>query len=847
MRTLKKTLCLVLVVVMMAGLCSIGTSAAFVDADKITYAQAADVLNALGVLKGDENGFRPQDGITRAEACVIIARLLDAEGIKGTATFTDLAGYGWAKDAIAFCEAEGIVAGNGDGTFNPGGKLTGYAFAKMLFCACGYNADREGMTGANWEIGVAKMVKNEKIAKHIAGFDGTAACTREEAAELAYEAAKNVDLVEYVEGTTVSGAGFVVSTQGGYDNDVLNDCLLVTNFGLTPTYNPTDSVVNDLGQPVVKYDNAAKKIHISVVKEAVATFTAATKAKDIATALEGYVLTNGGNSYKVSENVTIANTQTVLACGLTVDANEKTAAALAGETAPGTLVEVYANEDKEITKIVKIQYATYKVSDVKTQKNGNVDYTINSQTYTDFADAAETDEISFVTAPAKGDIVTVKVVTPGTKIYVYPTTSFTGTQTAKTSDDKVITIDGTKYTVSASKAAGTEGTFNNSAAAAVYYLDQYGYVVYTTSTAASTDYAYIVNATGKETTTIDGATYEVTVRAVLADGTVGTYPLALRKASGSTYIKGLTAATSLYNSKTGADALTSAVASTVSGASNDGGLIGQIFGYTLSDGVMTLEEINQTATYAKGSVVRGTTSAAVADKATSATTASANGSQTLLLNSATKIVVYNSNSKTATVYNGTSALPSTFSETLAYVGKANDVNAAVTASIAFVSAVIDADAGTDLVYIDHTKYTISQSGTDTFNIYTATYANGETVNLSYKNDTLDYSGLYTFEGTSIKNEWLKCNESGQKYDISTSSLVTADAKFVYDATLTVTSGMLKYTVSGTETYANITDATQTVYANTKLDEVNNNGGYVVLGWANGAATGDVAQIFITVD
>ena len=212
MRTLKKTLCLVLVLVMMAGLCSIGTSAAFADADKIQYTEAADVLNAVGAIKGDENGFRPTDGLTRAEACVIIARLCDAEDIKGTASFTDLAGYGWASNAIAYCEAEGYVAGVGEGKFNPAGKLTGYAFAKMLLCALGYDAKIEQYVGANWEISVAKGVKANDLAAGISAFDGTATVTREQAAQLALNALKATTVAYATKGTAVTINGVEIVT-----------------------------------------------------------------------------------------------------------------------------------------------------------------------------------------------------------------------------------------------------------------------------------------------------------------------------------------------------------------------------------------------------------------------------------------------------------------------------------------------------------------------------------------------------------------------------------------------------------------------------------------------------------
>ena len=54
MRTLKKSLCLVLALIFVLGLCTIGSNAAFAkytDIDKVTYEEAVDVLSGLGVIE----------------------------------------------------------------------------------------------------------------------------------------------------------------------------------------------------------------------------------------------------------------------------------------------------------------------------------------------------------------------------------------------------------------------------------------------------------------------------------------------------------------------------------------------------------------------------------------------------------------------------------------------------------------------------------------------------------------------------------------------------------------------------------------------------------------------------
>ena len=179
MRTLKKTLCVVLCLAMLVGLCAMGASAIeFTDADEINYKEAVDLLTGIGVINGKPDGdalkFDPKGTLTRAEACKIITYLLGYEDISATSTFDDVPAGKWFSGPIALCATEGIVNGVGNNKFNPNGTLTGSAWSKMLLCALGYNAEYEGMTGKSWEVGVAKTLKNTGLLDGIDGFDQAA-------------------------------------------------------------------------------------------------------------------------------------------------------------------------------------------------------------------------------------------------------------------------------------------------------------------------------------------------------------------------------------------------------------------------------------------------------------------------------------------------------------------------------------------------------------------------------------------------------------------------------------------------------------------------------------------------
>ena len=81
MRTLKKTLCLVLVLAMMVGLCAMGASAITVndykDKDQIPNLEAFATLTAIGVFQGDDTGnVHPNEALKRADSQRLVTKEL---------------------------------------------------------------------------------------------------------------------------------------------------------------------------------------------------------------------------------------------------------------------------------------------------------------------------------------------------------------------------------------------------------------------------------------------------------------------------------------------------------------------------------------------------------------------------------------------------------------------------------------------------------------------------------------------------------------------------------------------------------------------------------------------------
>lgn len=204
---MKKLLALVLALVMTLGLATVGTSAAYTDANDIDYTEAVDVMTAVGVFQGKGDAFAPKDGLNRAEAAKLIAYLMlgnkTAEAMTGSGTrFTDVPASHWAAGFIEYLASVGVVSGVGNGQFNPNGQVTAVQFAKMLLVALGYDADLEKFVGEGWSINIQKKANECDLFTSL-DIRANDALTREQAAQMCLNDLK-ADMVEYSDkGTTV--------------------------------------------------------------------------------------------------------------------------------------------------------------------------------------------------------------------------------------------------------------------------------------------------------------------------------------------------------------------------------------------------------------------------------------------------------------------------------------------------------------------------------------------------------------------------------------------------------------------------------------------------------------------
>ena len=96
--------------------------------------------NALGIVKGADGKFRPDDLVSREEAAVMLSRVYTKLGgevpeVTATGFADDSAVSTWAKSAVAFMADKGIINGKGNNTFDPNGATGNASIEEAMVIA----------------------------------------------------------------------------------------------------------------------------------------------------------------------------------------------------------------------------------------------------------------------------------------------------------------------------------------------------------------------------------------------------------------------------------------------------------------------------------------------------------------------------------------------------------------------------------------------------------------------------------------------------------------------------------------------------------------------------------------
>ena len=497
MRNLKRTLSLLLAVVMVIGMMVVGASAAssdFTDSDEITNTEAVGVMTALGVFEGTDSGaFDPSGTLTREQAAAIICRMLlgdDAESLTtNSVVFSDVATDRWSAGYIAYCAQQGILAGTGNGTFDPEGELTGLVLANTI--------------------------------------------SREDAAQMAFQTLE-ADMVTYSgsgstnvttpDGTTVVITGSATEVSNNRSDDyrtVSDDRDEVQQFCeyYFPNLTKNSSGEDAFGRPSVTWrDNRTEIGTFAETPEA--SFTAGADMGDIYDAVgrDAYNAVSDGDA----DLTVVVNGDTVSSPDLD-DYIVRSSTSDAEGTGRGILTEVFVDDDDNITITQIWTYVAQVDGDYDTD-DGELDLATLEGAEFDADDYTLTDDdFDNLDAYADEDYVLVTVAS-GEIQSIQPAETVSGAVTAYTVGSNV-TLDGERYYYSKSYTQGTltktDGTYDplsydlNEDYTLV--LDGNSYVAYSDATDSTTDYVFIsrVASTGGVSTS-----YEA--RAYFTDGTSAT-------------------------------------------------------------------------------------------------------------------------------------------------------------------------------------------------------------------------------------------------------------------------------------------------------------------------------------
>lgn len=200
-----------------------------VKSDAVYY-DAVKTLNAMGVIKGYEDGsFKPDQNVTRAEFTAMLMRMLKLGSIGNTSAaelpFTDIddndSDINWAIPDINTAYAKKTINGYEDGTFRPSANVAYEEAVKMIVCTLGYVASVDVDPWYANYTSIANQKGITKIASKIGAPETPA--TRACIAQLLYDSldVKIVENEEITNKTILNDyLGYEKATGVIYSNDV---------------------------------------------------------------------------------------------------------------------------------------------------------------------------------------------------------------------------------------------------------------------------------------------------------------------------------------------------------------------------------------------------------------------------------------------------------------------------------------------------------------------------------------------------------------------------------------------------------------------------------------------------
>ncbi|MCI8304727.1 MAG: S-layer homology domain-containing protein [Lawsonibacter sp.] len=537
MRNLKRALSLTLASVMLLGMMVISTGAAsFNDADEIQNIEAAEVLNTIGVMKGDGENFMPGQTVTRGQMAILVCQILYGDKLNVNqfadySQYTDVPANEYYTGYVNLASNLGIISGYGNGQFGPGDPVTTAQAALMLCKALGYFQGKElvGDWGTDALTAITQATKLKLFGKlKLATNDGL---KRDDVAEMVFNTLTKAVPVDYNTNFDIYYSDSTAWTNGVTFRYI--DTLGYENFDLV--YDNSANVRDDYGRPaknwgVGRYNGngmdekgdlkpgAATLLDINAVvtiaDEPNLTYTTGVSGKNLATAVGNTAM---GYDWSVHNNGA-----SVTGVGVT-DTGDKPIRTDGdndyGLTGRGVRTEIFIRSDLP-TAAVEVVYTNYYLAQItRTGSDGDGRYvtvalensvSVKNRNYHTNDFAADDYVIVSVARDEKGDSYIASMTAAESvegKVTAYSTAEGTG-------GARYITLDGQKYDTSYNNAKDIDRSGAVDFTDYRLYLDQYGYVVgYEQTGNAVGSYLYVTDQS------VDDVLGDYRARVVFPDGT----------------------------------------------------------------------------------------------------------------------------------------------------------------------------------------------------------------------------------------------------------------------------------------------------------------------------------------
>ena len=532
MRNLKRVLSLGLSTAMLLGMMVVGSSAAdYEDVSSANHQEAIEVLQAVGVMIGDEDGnFNPDQQVTRNEMAVVMSNLMDynVATYSGTSPFTDVPS--WAEPYVAACWTNKITAGYTDTTYGGSDTVTTSQAALMLMKALGYFQYGSDF-GSDWQL--ATVVQGNKIALFKDVDAGVRdALTRNELAQLVLNTLKSgtvepddstitvttpdgtqVDAgkVDYVYVSSTENYAKAIKDDQAYSNTSISTVGWIVELG-EKLYDgdlrlseADDGTRDSFGRPANEWKLKTNEIGL-YPETPLASYTAKVSKGTLWSLLGRTNVNNLGSETTLD---VYANGVDVTMPKANYFASNSSAAAgtdtVNDVAANGVLTEVYMNDDGDVTIVYINTYLAQANGDYN-ENTGLLNtvtltnpgtYTLGTLSVEDFEDLASFQDEDYILYTVSYDGGTASVETIAKAEVV------TGNVDAYSHTESV-TIGGTKYDyakrIEGTDTTGSKATEFTVGATAAVVIDQYGYVIYVDDASLSVgNYLYVdgvIKATG---------------------------------------------------------------------------------------------------------------------------------------------------------------------------------------------------------------------------------------------------------------------------------------------------------------------------------------------------------------